>query len=133
MPWPNGAGSDLYAVRESLGVVGRAYLALAYGSTDPSDPRVPALLDGLRDEVVISATGAHWESADSLSWATDTVATAVGSRRAGALCAGRSAVTTSRPLVDGRAPGGSLADGLRDCVGDDGVDGYAARIGRSGV
>ena len=77
VPWPNGAGSDLYAVREALGVVGRAYLALAYGTTDPSDPRVPALLEGLRGAAIVTATGVHWESADSLSWSTDTVATAV--------------------------------------------------------
>ena len=75
--WPAGAGSALYAARDSLGLVGRAYLALAYGRTDPSDTRLLVLLDELRSVAEVTATGAHWESDDKLSWNTDTVATAI--------------------------------------------------------
>jgi hypothetical protein len=85
IPWPAGAGASLYSARESLGVVGRAYLALALGTSDPSDSRLVALLDGLRGEVKLSAAGAHWEDgADSatgdrggLHWNTDVVVTSI--------------------------------------------------------
>lgn len=85
VPWPTGAGGSLYAGRESLGVVGRAYLALALGTSDPSDSRLVALLDGLRSEVKLSASGAHWEGATGsvtgdrggLHWNTDVVVTSV--------------------------------------------------------
>ncbi|MGC9395071.1 MAG: Ig-like domain-containing protein [Anaerolineae bacterium] len=62
-PWPASAAASLYAARESLGIVGRAYLALALGKSDPSDSRLLALLDGLRSQAKLSAAGAHWESA----------------------------------------------------------------------
>ena len=62
-PWPASAAASLYAARESLGIVGRAYLALALGTSDPSDSRLVALLDGLRSQAKLSAAGAHWESA----------------------------------------------------------------------
>lgn len=75
--WPTGAGATLYAAREALGVVGRAYLALALGTTDPSDSRLPALLDGLRGEVRVSAAGAHWASANGLNGNTDVAVTGV--------------------------------------------------------
>ncbi len=63
IPWPSGAGGALYAGRDSLGVVGRAYLALAVGTSDPSDSRLLVLLDGLRSEAKLSTTGAHWAGA----------------------------------------------------------------------
>jgi len=75
--WPVGAGAALYAAREALGKMGRAYLMLALGTTDPSDSRMPALLEGLRNDARITATGAHWESANNLHWNTDTVLTAL--------------------------------------------------------
>ncbi len=75
--WPAGAGAALYAAREALGKMGRAYLLLALGTTDPSDSRIPALLEGLRNDAQITATGAHWESANNLHWNTDTVLTAL--------------------------------------------------------
>ncbi len=75
--WPAGAGAALYAAREALGKMGRAYLTLALGTTDPSDSRIPALLEGLRNEAQITATGAHWESTNNLHWNTDTVLTAL--------------------------------------------------------
>ncbi|MBN2390436.1 MAG: Ig-like domain-containing protein [Anaerolineae bacterium] len=83
--WPTGAGAVLYTARESLGVVGRAYLALALGTSDPSDSRLLALLDGLRTEAKLTAAGAHWEgTGDSMTgngsdlyWNTDVVVTAI--------------------------------------------------------
>ena len=85
VPWPTGAGGSLYAGRESLGVVGRAYLALALGTSDPSDSRLLALLDGLRSEAIVSAAGVHWEGdgdsfasdGSDLHWNTDVVVTSI--------------------------------------------------------
>lgn len=75
-PWPRAASGQLYADRSLLGTEGQAYLALALGIADPSDPRVRTLLDDLRGAVVVSGAGAHWESANRQGWATDTQATA---------------------------------------------------------
>lgn len=85
VPWPTGAGGALYADREALGAVGRAYLALALGTSDPSDSRLLALLDSVRSEVKLSASGAHWAGdadrvigdGSGLHWNTDVVATSV--------------------------------------------------------
>lgn len=85
VPWPAGAGGALYADRESLGVVGRAYLALALGTSDSSDSRLLALLDSVRSEVKLSAAGAHWEGdidrvigdGSGLYWNTDVVVTSI--------------------------------------------------------
>ncbi len=74
--WPAGAGNSLYTARDDLGVTGRAYLALAYGLADPSDPRIATLVDGLRGQALVTATGAHWEHLERDSWNTDTSATA---------------------------------------------------------
>ncbi len=88
VPWPTNASALLYSARESLGVVGRAYLALALGTSDPSDSRLIALLDGLRSEARLSAAGAHWEGSipvaggifgdgGGLHWHTDVVVTGI--------------------------------------------------------
>ncbi len=85
VPWPTGAGGVLYADREALGVVGRAYLALALGTSDPSDSRLLGLLDRVRSEVELSAAGAHWAGdtdlvtgdGSDLHWNTDVVVTSV--------------------------------------------------------
>ena len=84
VPWPAGAGASLYAARESLGVVGRAYLALALGTSDPSDSRLLVLLDGLRTEARLTAAGAHWAGTGnsligdgSSYWNTDVVVTSI--------------------------------------------------------
>jgi len=74
--WPAGAAATLYAARETLGTRGRAYLALALGMTDAADPRLPSLLDGLRGEARITATGAHWENTDDSDMSADTIVTA---------------------------------------------------------
>jgi uncharacterized protein YfaS (alpha-2-macroglobulin family) len=76
-PWPSGAAAILYRDREALGVAGRFHLALALGAVDPSDPRVATLLGDLQSEARISATGVHWEDADSQHWATDIQVTAL--------------------------------------------------------
>lgn len=90
VPWPTNAGAMLYSARESLGVEGRAYLALALGTSDPSDSRLLALLDGLRSEARLSAAGAHWEGTSNpvtgggilgdgrrLHWHTDVAVTGI--------------------------------------------------------
>jgi len=76
-PWPVGAGTTLYAARETLGKIGCAYLTLALGTTDPSDSRIPGLLEGMRREAQITATSVHWESVNNLYWDTDAVLTAL--------------------------------------------------------
>ncbi len=75
--WPQGAASTLYAQRDSLGIAGRAYLALALGEVDASDTRVAALLDDLRAMAVTTSAGIHWEEIDSGALLTDAYATAV--------------------------------------------------------
>ncbi|MEJ5310377.1 MAG: Ig-like domain-containing protein [Anaerolineae bacterium] len=85
VPWPTGAGGVLYADREALGVIGRAYLALALGTSDPSDSRLLGLLDRVRSEVELSAAGAHWAGdadlgtgdGSDLHWNTEVVVTSV--------------------------------------------------------
>ncbi|MEA3308891.1 MAG: alpha-2-macroglobulin family protein, partial [Chloroflexota bacterium] len=75
--WPENVANSLYAARDELGVTGRSQLALAFGVVDVADRRVTTLLDELRGDAEITATGAHWEDTDVVSWATDTRATAV--------------------------------------------------------
>ena len=75
--WPEGVAESLYASRERLGVAGQASLALALGLADDADPRVITLLDTLRGAAEVTATGAHWESADARYWDTDVRATAL--------------------------------------------------------
>ncbi len=75
--WPRDAGANLYVGREKLGVAGRAYLAMAMEMVDASDPRMTTLLEELRAEAFITATGAHWEEADADEWQTNTQATSV--------------------------------------------------------
>ncbi|MGC9397071.1 MAG: Ig-like domain-containing protein [Anaerolineae bacterium] len=79
--WPAGADEALFEARDRLDVTGRAYLALALGLKDPADPRAATLLEDLRADAAITASGAHWESgrADAASeyWVTSTRATAV--------------------------------------------------------
>ena len=75
--WPEGADETLFEARDRLDVTGRAYLALALGLNDPTDPRVTTLLEDLRTAATITARGAHWESIVSEYWVTWTRATAV--------------------------------------------------------
>ncbi len=75
--WPAGADAALFEARDQLEVTGRAYLALALGLKDPADPRVATLLDDLRADAAITASGAHWESIASEYWVTWTRATSI--------------------------------------------------------
>lgn len=45
--WPQETPQLLYTCRQSLGVTGQAYLALALGEIDPADTRLKALMNGL--------------------------------------------------------------------------------------
>jgi hypothetical protein len=71
------AVAALYGARETLEITGRAYLALALGMDSPEDPRVTTLLESLRADVSVTASGAHWESIVREHWITSTRATAV--------------------------------------------------------
>ncbi len=75
--WPPGASASLYVDRVQLGVTGQAYLALALGRTDASDPRAARLLDDLREQVFRADNSAHWEDADPEHGGTDVLATAL--------------------------------------------------------
>ncbi|MGC9468635.1 MAG: Ig-like domain-containing protein [Anaerolineae bacterium] len=76
-PWPVGVDQTLFESRDVMEVTGRAYLALALGLRDPDDPRVATLLDDLRADAVLTASGAHWESVASEHWVTWTRATSL--------------------------------------------------------
>jgi len=75
--WPDDMAERLFDERHTLEVTGRAYLTLGLGLRDPDDPRVATLLDDLRADAEITASGAHWESTVSEHWVTPTRATAV--------------------------------------------------------
>ena len=75
--WPEGADVALYEEREKLDPTGRAYLVLALGISNPQDPRVSELLESLRADAEITATGAHWEGAEARYWVTWTRASSV--------------------------------------------------------
>lgn len=74
---PEGAAEKLFAARTRLDVTGRAYLALALGVADPADARVATLLEELRAEAEITASGARWEVTLPRYWVTTPRATAV--------------------------------------------------------
>lgn len=71
---------SLYEQREKLDLFGRAYLAMAFALLEPDDStRVETLLSDITGEAIVSATGAHWEEAqtDYYSMNTDTRSTAI--------------------------------------------------------
>ncbi|MCP4165341.1 MAG: hypothetical protein GY759_05530 [Chloroflexi bacterium] len=75
---------SLYDVRERLGHYGRAYLALAFGKlVDDGEPtaqvRLQQLVDDLKGDATLSASGAHWqeESVDWWTMNTDTRSTSL--------------------------------------------------------
>jgi hypothetical protein len=76
-PWPQGAGAQIYAARDEMGIAGRAYLAMALSHVDPSDTRIQTLVEELLALAAVRGTGAHWEEIDPQSWTTDVQATAV--------------------------------------------------------
>jgi alpha-2-macroglobulin len=74
---PDEVAERLFEDRHILEATGRAYLALGLGFHDPDDPRVTTLLDDLRADADLTASGAHWESTVSEHWITTTRATSV--------------------------------------------------------
>ncbi|MCU0523044.1 MAG: hypothetical protein MUF84_20450, partial [Anaerolineae bacterium] len=75
--WPQGVGAALYAERDTIGVAGRAYLALAFGALDNADTRLVSLLAELRSRATVTSVGVHWEDLDPQSWVTSAQATAL--------------------------------------------------------
>lgn len=72
---PNG----LYEQRAILSLYARAYLMQTLYLLDPQDERIASLLSDLGSAAVMSASGAHWEEAetDYRNWNTDTRTTAI--------------------------------------------------------
>lgn len=64
-----GRMSTLYDVRERLQNYGTALLAMAMADVDPNDARVTTLMDDLRANANLSATG-NWWIEDSVDWQT---------------------------------------------------------------
>ncbi|MBN1486274.1 MAG: Ig-like domain-containing protein [Anaerolineae bacterium] len=75
-PWPPKVETTLYYARDEMTVLGRAYLALAFGRVNPENPQLVTLLEELNADAEISASGAHWENNDSRYLGTDVLATA---------------------------------------------------------
>ncbi len=71
--------NTLYQNHEKLGNYSRAYLAMALSLLDPGDERINTLLSDLTNDVIVSATGAHWEEPfyDRRAMNTDTRSTAI--------------------------------------------------------
>ena len=71
--------STLYEYRSSLGVYGKAFLALAMHESNSYDKRIDTLLSDLNNAAVLSAAGIHWEeeSAAYWDWNTDVRTTAI--------------------------------------------------------
>ncbi len=70
---------QLFEDREQLDTYARAYLALALHLIDPTDRRLQTLLSDINNTAILSATGAHWEEAETDWWNmnTDTRSTAI--------------------------------------------------------
>ena len=70
---------QLYNIRQSLSLYGRAYLAMAIQIADKDDNRLAVIETDLISQAALSATGAHWseDSADFWNWNTDTRSTAI--------------------------------------------------------
>jgi uncharacterized protein YfaS (alpha-2-macroglobulin family) len=70
---------QLFDVRQSLSLFGRAYLAQALYLIQPSDERLKTILSDFTNSAILSANGAHWEeeNPDYDNWNTDTRTTAI--------------------------------------------------------
>jgi uncharacterized protein YfaS (alpha-2-macroglobulin family) len=70
---------ELYEYWPLMSLESRAYLAYALDVLGGHDDEVTTLLNSLVDDVILSASGAHWEeiSNDRWNWNTDTRSTAV--------------------------------------------------------
>ena len=70
----------LYEQRANMSLFAKAYLAMALQLLAPDEPsRLATLASEFGDDVLVSATGAHWEEAQRAPWAmnTDTRTTAI--------------------------------------------------------
>ncbi len=78
-PGDKAKSGELYDARDSLGLYGRALLALTLGKADPKDARLKTLFADLNRDAVLSATGAHWEETTPDWWGfnSDTRSTAL--------------------------------------------------------
>src|SRR3989304_2347984 len=76
-----GAGGTnfIYENREVLSLYAKAYLAQTLFLLDPEDKRIASVMSDLGSASVLSASGAHWEEAetDYWNWNTDTRTTAI--------------------------------------------------------
>ncbi|UCF10301.1 MAG: Ig-like domain-containing protein, partial [Candidatus Bipolaricaulota bacterium] len=59
----------LYDARDHLGHYGRALLILTLNFLNPADPRIDTIISDLENDVILSATGAHWEESTYSWWA----------------------------------------------------------------
>jgi uncharacterized protein YfaS (alpha-2-macroglobulin family) len=75
--WPTSADEILFEARGQLDISGKAFLALALGLRDADDSRIPTLLEDLRGDAEITASGVHWEGETGVEWQTWTRTTAV--------------------------------------------------------
>ncbi|HML24575.1 MAG TPA: Ig-like domain-containing protein [Aggregatilinea sp.] len=71
---------QLYEQRDVMHYYAQAYLAMTFHLIDPTDNRAMDLISNMSNGLVMSATGAHWEEADTdwYNWNTDTRTTALG-------------------------------------------------------
>jgi uncharacterized protein YfaS (alpha-2-macroglobulin family) len=69
----------LYDVRPSLSLYARGFLLQTLYQIDPQDARLKTIISDLASAAVLSASGAHWEEAnsDSLNWNTNVRSTAI--------------------------------------------------------
>lgn len=98
----------LFDQRDVLDTFGQAYLAMALGLLEPDKPaRVDTLLSDITTAAVVSATGAHWEEAQTDYYAmnTDTRSTAI------VLAALARLDTPSNPPSEGESPSSSQGEG----------------------
>jgi len=70
---------QLYDLRQSLSLYGRAYLAQTLHMIDLDDPRLDTLISDFANAAILSASGTHWEETwrDYWNWNTDTRTTAI--------------------------------------------------------
>jgi uncharacterized protein YfaS (alpha-2-macroglobulin family) len=70
---------QLYENRQALDHYARAWLAQTLYMLDSEDKRVNVIMADLMNSAILSATGAHWEEAESdwWNWNTDTRSTAI--------------------------------------------------------
>ncbi len=70
---------QLYDVRQSLSLYGKAYLAQTLFIIDSQDPHLDTLISDFANAAILSASGTHWEEGqdDYYNWNTDTRTTAI--------------------------------------------------------